>query len=222
MKNAALLKEEAYALIEEGQFDDAKKAIEAALSVAPEDISIPELYDYWYDVNEQLSREEKLLGRLQISDKMLELQPGNSRNTDKKGDFLLSLERYEEALNTYEKAFEIEGNITEYRFEHYIRFLKMAKCQLHLEKYAKALESCDKIAPSFKYAPNKPFLQIKALIKLNRPEEALQRLKIFLIGKSSAVKASVAKDPYFMALREHEEFIALTAVADNDRRAEKQ
>ncbi|MEM9686827.1 MAG: hypothetical protein AAF934_07880, partial [Bacteroidota bacterium] len=91
MENIATLKEKAYQLIDDGEFDNAKKLIEETLNMAPEDITVLELYDFWYHENEELEEKEKLFGSLKIIDKMLELHPAGTNDVFDEADYYPNL-----------------------------------------------------------------------------------------------------------------------------------
>jgi tetratricopeptide (TPR) repeat protein len=85
------LKKEARVLITKADFGKAKAVIDTALQIAPDDLTVLEVLDYWYESTDTLSDTDKLRGSLSTIERMLEIQPSGEVEVFDDADYYPSL-----------------------------------------------------------------------------------------------------------------------------------
>lgn len=85
------IKIEARELIRSKQFSEAKTLIDAARKSAPDDLTVLEVLDYWYNTTNTLAQADKLRGSLTAIEEMLKIRPSGETDGFDEADYDPSL-----------------------------------------------------------------------------------------------------------------------------------
>lgn len=181
--------------VEQGRHEEAEKILESALQIndaAPQGLA-------FYGV--ALLRQRKFDAAAAMFERAIAAAPHDATQRRNLGDALRGLQRYQDALNSYDEALQLDSRLPEV-------LACRAETLMTLGRYAEALASSDAALALASSLPSALSSRAAALAALERNEEAVAAYRVLLRHKPNDVPALGQRAHLLALLQRYEEAIA--------------